>query len=38
MLRLAKECVTQADSSLADEPVSANVRDFVLNLTEKPAF
>ena len=38
MLRLAKECVTQTDSSLAAEPVPANIRDFVLNLTEKPAF
>jgi ATP/maltotriose-dependent transcriptional regulator MalT len=37
MLRLAKECVTQTDSGLADDAISANVRDFALNLGEKPA-
>jgi hypothetical protein len=37
MLRLAKECVTQTDSALADDAISANVRDFALNLSEKPA-
>ena len=30
MLRLAKECVTQTDGDLADDAVSANIRDFVL--------
>jgi ATP/maltotriose-dependent transcriptional regulator MalT len=36
MIRLAKECVAQTDSSLADDAVSVNVRDFALNLGEKP--
>jgi ATP/maltotriose-dependent transcriptional regulator MalT len=36
MLRLAKECVTQADGSLADDALVATVRDFALNLGEKP--
>jgi ATP/maltotriose-dependent transcriptional regulator MalT len=36
MIRLAKECVTQTDGGLADDAVSANVRDFALNLAEKP--
>jgi ATP/maltotriose-dependent transcriptional regulator MalT len=30
IVRLAKECVTQTDAGLADDAVSANVRDFVL--------
>jgi serine/threonine-protein kinase/serine/threonine-protein kinase PknK len=34
MLRLAKECVTQTDSSLADDAITANVRDFALHLNE----
>jgi serine/threonine-protein kinase/serine/threonine-protein kinase PknK len=34
MLHLAKECVTQTDGSLADDAVSANVRDFALSLAE----
>jgi len=37
MLRLARECVTQTDSSLVDDVLSATVRDFALNLGEKPA-
>jgi serine/threonine-protein kinase PknK len=37
MLRLAKGCVTQTDSSLANDAVTANVRDFALHLAEKPA-
>jgi len=36
MLRLAKECVTQPDGALADDPVFATVRDFALGLDEKP--
>jgi serine/threonine-protein kinase PknK len=30
LLRLAKECITQTDAGLADDAISANVRDFVL--------
>jgi len=30
IVRLAKECVAQTDAGLADNAVSANVRDFVL--------
>jgi hypothetical protein len=30
MVRLAKECATQTGAGLADDAVSANVRDFVL--------
>jgi ATP/maltotriose-dependent transcriptional regulator MalT len=37
MLRLAKECVTQTDGGLADDALVATVRDFALNLGEKPA-
>jgi serine/threonine-protein kinase/serine/threonine-protein kinase PknK len=37
MVRLAKESVTQTDGGLADDAASANVRDFALNLGEKPA-
>jgi serine/threonine-protein kinase/serine/threonine-protein kinase PknK len=37
ILRLAKECVTQTDGGLADEGLAATVRDFALNLGEKPA-
>ncbi len=37
MLRLAKACVTQTESSLGDDAVTANVRDFALHLAEKPA-
>jgi ATP/maltotriose-dependent transcriptional regulator MalT len=37
MLRLAKECVTQTYSSLADDAVTANIRDFALHLAEDPA-
>jgi serine/threonine-protein kinase/serine/threonine-protein kinase PknK len=37
VLRLAKACVTQTESSSADDAVTANVRDFVLHLAEKPA-
>jgi ATP/maltotriose-dependent transcriptional regulator MalT len=37
MIRLAKECVTHTDGSLADDAISKNVRDFALNLAEKPA-
>ena len=36
LLRLAKECVTQTDGDLADDALFANVRDFALNLAEKP--
>ena len=34
MLRLAKECVVQTEISLADDAVTANVRDFALHLAE----
>jgi serine/threonine-protein kinase/serine/threonine-protein kinase PknK len=34
MLRLAKKCVAQTDSILADDAITANVRDFALHLTE----
>jgi serine/threonine-protein kinase/serine/threonine-protein kinase PknK len=37
MLRLAKECVTQTDDGLTDDALFATVRDFALNLGEKPA-
>jgi ATP/maltotriose-dependent transcriptional regulator MalT len=37
MLRLAKECVTQTYSRLADDAVTANIRDFALHLAENPA-
>jgi ATP/maltotriose-dependent transcriptional regulator MalT len=37
MIRLAKDCVTQTNSRLADDAVSANVREFALLLAEKPA-
>jgi serine/threonine-protein kinase/serine/threonine-protein kinase PknK len=37
MLRLAKGCVTQTDGGLADDALVATVRDFALNLGEKPA-
>jgi serine/threonine-protein kinase PknK len=37
VLRLAKACVTQTESSSADDAVTANVRDFALHLAEKPA-
>jgi hypothetical protein len=37
ILRLAKECVTQTDGGLADDGLAATVRDFALNLGEKPA-
>jgi serine/threonine-protein kinase PknK len=37
MLRLAKECVTQTDGGMADDALVATVRDFALNLGEKPA-
>ena len=33
LLGLAKDCVTQSDSSWADDVASANVRNFVLNLS-----
>jgi serine/threonine-protein kinase/serine/threonine-protein kinase PknK len=36
MVRLAKQCATQTDSGLADDPLVATVRDFALNLGEKP--
>jgi serine/threonine-protein kinase/serine/threonine-protein kinase PknK len=36
MVRLAKESVTQTDGGLADDVVSANVREFALLLAEKP--
>jgi serine/threonine-protein kinase/serine/threonine-protein kinase PknK len=36
LLRLAKECVTQTDSDLADDALFATVRDFALNLGQKP--
>jgi hypothetical protein len=36
MIRLAKECVTHTDGSLADDAISANVRNFGLNLAEEP--
>lgn len=34
--RLAKACVTQTGNRLADDAVTANVRDFALHLAEKP--
>jgi len=37
MIRLAQECVTHTDGSSADAAISTNVRDFALNLAEKPA-
>jgi serine/threonine-protein kinase/serine/threonine-protein kinase PknK len=37
VLRLAEACVTQTESSLADDAVTANIRDFALHLAEKPA-
>jgi hypothetical protein len=37
ILRLAKECVKQTDGGLADDALVATVRDFALNLGEKPA-
>jgi serine/threonine-protein kinase/serine/threonine-protein kinase PknK len=37
MLRLATECVAHTETSLADDVVTANVRDFALHLAEKPA-
>jgi hypothetical protein len=37
MLRLATECVAQTESSLADDAITANLRDFALHLAEKPA-
>jgi ATP/maltotriose-dependent transcriptional regulator MalT len=36
MIRLAKECVTHTDGSLADDAISTNVRNFGLNLAEEP--
>jgi serine/threonine-protein kinase PknK len=37
MVRLAKECITQADGGLADDALVATARDFALSLAEKPA-
>ncbi|MFZ0228997.1 MAG: protein kinase, partial [Mycobacterium sp.] len=37
VLRLAKACVTQTESSSTDDAITANVRDFALHLAEKPA-
>jgi serine/threonine-protein kinase PknK len=37
MLRLAKACVTQTESSLGDDAFTENVRDFAMHLAEKPA-